>query len=129
MFEIYQIEPNVSINYGLVLPETRLLTATCAAWGEWRPKDIPRCIRKGKWRDEKLDDFVLMLDMFLQRLLFNPVCLFLHTTLLIVAVNCTEPPLSVPGNDRGMFDWTIEEYNVLNDELLPRHYGVLIRYW
>ena len=46
VFEIYQLEPNASINNGLVLPETSTLTISCAAWGEWRPKQIPRCIRK-----------------------------------------------------------------------------------
>ena len=46
VFEIYQVQPNVSINNGLILPETNKLTATCAAWGEWSPKNIPKCIRK-----------------------------------------------------------------------------------
>ena len=44
-------------------------------------------------------------------------------------MNCTERPLSATGNDRGMFDWTVEQRNVLSEESLPMHYGVLIRYW
>ena len=46
VFEIYQTTPNMSINNGLMLPEKNSLTSTCAAWGEWSPKEIPRCIRK-----------------------------------------------------------------------------------
>ena len=46
VFEIYQVQPNASINNGLILPETNKLTATCAAWGEWSPKNVPKCIRK-----------------------------------------------------------------------------------
>ena len=40
------MEPNISINYGLIQPETDKLVASCAAWGDWSPKEIPRCIRK-----------------------------------------------------------------------------------
>ena len=46
VFEIYQSPPNDSVNHGLIVPETNILNLNCAPWGEWSPKEVPRCIRK-----------------------------------------------------------------------------------
>ena len=46
-----------------------------------------------------------------------------------LATNCTEMPVLAPNNDRGKFDWTIEDRKVPNTESLPVHFGTLIRYW
>ena len=46
MFEIYQSPPNETVNNGLIVPETNILDLNCAPWGEWNPKEVPRCIRK-----------------------------------------------------------------------------------
>ena len=46
-----------------------------------------------------------------------------------LATNCTEMPVLAPNNDRGKFDWTIEDRKVPNTEALPVHFGTLIRYW
>ena len=48
---------------------------------------------------------------------------------IFLATNCTEMPVLAPNNDRGKFDWTIEDRKVPNTEALPVHFGTLIRYW
>ena len=46
VFEIYQAEPNVSVNFGLIVNETNTFTMTCAAWASWSPPKVPKCIRE-----------------------------------------------------------------------------------
>ena len=105
MFEIYQLEPNASINNGLILPETNTLTLTCAAWGEWSPKEVPRCIRKYCCSYKKNHKITVFNSIFQK--------------LFILAVNCTEIPVEAPNNDRGRYDWTADN---------GTHYGTLITY-
>ena len=123
VFEIYQLEPNVSVNHGLIVPETNTLIMTCAAWGEWSPKKVPRCIRKQILHSKlsiTLHHYVIIIEFIF--------CTHTQKLILIIAVNCTELPVTVPNNDRGMFDWTKEDYEVPTDDYLPRHYGTTVTY-
>ena len=46
VFEIYSEPYNPDVNHGLIVDEKSILTAQCAAWGDWNPPIVPRCIRK-----------------------------------------------------------------------------------